>query len=100
MKQSLVFLFCTLVLSFTNSTTAQESVYGEEGYRSLFNGKDLSGWKIPEGDGGHWNVIDGVIDYDARSEAEGDKSLWTSEEFEDFRLHVEWRFKGYGDHLF
>jgi len=41
-----------------------------------------------------------VIDYDARSEAEGDNSLWTTEEFGDFKLHVEWRFKGYGDHLF
>src|SRR5262249_2266204 len=35
------------------------------GFASLFNGKDLSGWKVPEGDGGHWKVIDGVIDYDA-----------------------------------
>ena len=33
----------------------------------LFNGKDLSGWKIPAGDNGHWKVVDGVIDYDAES---------------------------------
>ena len=38
---------------------------------SLFNGKDLAGWKIPEGDNGHWKVVDGVIDYDAASEATG-----------------------------
>jgi hypothetical protein len=25
-----------------------------EGFTSLFNGKDLSGWKVPEGDNGHW----------------------------------------------
>src|SRR5262245_37559103 len=48
-----------------------------EGFVPLFNGKDLSGWRVPEGDGGHWKVIDGVIDYDAESEAKGDKSLWT-----------------------
>ena len=36
---------------------------------SLFNGKDLTGWKIPVGDGGHWKVVNGVIDYDASSEA-------------------------------
>ena len=41
-----------------------------------------------------------MIDYDARSEAKGDKNLWTDGEFEDFVLHIEWRFKGYGDHLF
>ncbi|MGH9370698.1 MAG: family 16 glycoside hydrolase, partial [Vicinamibacterales bacterium] len=36
---------------------------------SLFNGKDLTGWKIPAGDNGHWKVVDGVIDYVAASEA-------------------------------
>ena len=35
------------------------------GFTSLFNGKDLSGWKVPEEDNGHWKVINGVIDYDA-----------------------------------
>src|SRR5262245_64159038 len=39
------------------------------GFAPLFNGKDLSGWKVPEGDNGHWKVLNGVIDYDARSEA-------------------------------
>lgn len=63
------------------------------GYSILFNGKDFTGWKVPEGDNGHWKVIDGVIDYDAMSEAKGNKSLWTEELFEDYTLHVEWRFK-------
>ncbi len=71
-----------------------------DGFKSLFNGKNLDGWIIPEGDNGHWSVIDGVIDYDARSEAKGSKDLWSKEEFNDFELHLEWRFKGYGDHLF
>jgi hypothetical protein len=62
-------------------------------YKVLFNSKDLTGWKVPEGDNGHWKVIDGVIDYDAMSEAKGDKNLWTAESFEDFSLHVEWRIK-------
>ncbi|MBN1513310.1 MAG: DUF1080 domain-containing protein, partial [Phycisphaerae bacterium] len=62
-------------------------------YEVLFNSKDLAGWKAPKGDNGHWKVVEGVIDYDARSEAKGDKNLWTQESFEDFSLHVEWRFK-------
>ena len=37
------------------------------GFTSLFNGKDLTGWKVPDGDNGHWKVVDGVIDYDAES---------------------------------
>jgi hypothetical protein len=60
---------------------------------SLFNGHDLAGWKIPAGDNGHWKVVDGVIDYDAESEASGDKSLWSEREYGDFVLRVEWRIK-------
>jgi hypothetical protein len=60
---------------------------------SLFNGKDLAGWKIPAGDNGHWKVVDGVIDYDAASEAAGDKSLWSERAYGDFILRVDWRIK-------
>ena len=63
------------------------------GFVALFNGKDLAGWKIPDGDGGHWKVVDGVIDYDALSESKGDKSLWTEDEYGDFAMQVDWRIK-------
>jgi hypothetical protein len=63
------------------------------GFVSLFNGRDLTGWKVPEGDNGHWKVVDGVIDYDAESEAPGDKSLWSEGEYGDFVLRVDWRIK-------
>lgn len=63
------------------------------GFTALFNGKDLSGWKVPEGDNGHWKVIDGVIDYDARSEAKGAKDLVSVPEFANFTLQVDWRIK-------
>jgi type 1 glutamine amidotransferase len=64
-----------------------------EGFVPLFNGTDLAGWKVPEGDNGHWKVIDGVIDYDACSEAKGDRSLWSDREFGDFVLRLDWRLK-------
>jgi hypothetical protein len=63
------------------------------GFVSLFNGRDFTGWKLPEGDGGHWKVLDGVIDYDAESEATGDKNLWHTRDFKDFVLRVDWRIK-------
>ncbi|NQU84441.1 MAG: DUF1080 domain-containing protein [Mariniphaga sp.] len=103
MKQILYqFMAAVLILTvFAGTCNAQEKCrFKDEGYTNLFNGEDLTGWKIPVGDNGHWSVIDGVIDYDARSEAEGDKNLWSENEYKDFKLHVEWRFKGYGDHLF
>jgi len=63
------------------------------GFISLFNGKDFTGWKVPAGDNGHWKVVDGAIDYDAQSEAKGDKSLHSEREFTDYILHVDWRIK-------
>lgn len=101
MKNLILLIAVLLLILFTGNIRAQEKCFfEEEGFTSLFNGKDLTGWKIPEGDKGHWSVIDGVIDYDARSEAIGSKDLMSAKEYKDFRLHVEWRFKGYGDHLF
>jgi hypothetical protein len=64
-----------------------------DGFTPIFNGKDLAGWTAPEGDGGHWKVVDGAIDYDAESEAKGDKNLWTEREYGDYVLRIDWRIK-------
>jgi len=65
-----------------------------DGFVSLFNGRDLTGWKVPAGDNGHWMVVNGVIDYDARSESpERDKSMFSEKSFKDFILKVDWRLK-------
>jgi hypothetical protein len=76
-----------------DATTAAAGTKAPEGFVSLFNGKDLAGWKIPEGDNGHWKVVDGVIDYDARSEARGSKDLWSDKSYGNFVLRVDWRIK-------
>jgi hypothetical protein len=65
----------------------------DEGFIPLFDGKDLAQWHVPPGDNGHWKVVDGVIDYDARSEATGEKNLVSKREFGDFVLKLEWRIK-------
>ncbi len=61
-------------------------------YKTLFNGKDFTGWKVPEGGEDHWKVLDYMIDYNALASGE-EKNLWTEESFGDFALHVDWRFK-------
>ena len=91
-------LVTTALLSFSMialgaSTRALAGPPPGEGWEPLFDGKDLAGWKIPEGDGGHWKVLDGMIDYDAQSEAKRDRNLWSKESFGDFVLHIDWRFK-------
>jgi hypothetical protein len=80
-------MFFSLVL------TAQKNEKIPDGFVSLFNSKDLTGWKVPAGDNGHWKTVNGVIDYDAASEAEKDKSLWTEKTYKDFILFVDWRIK-------
>ncbi len=65
----------------------------EDGFTQLFNGTDFTGWVVPEGDNGHWKVVDGVIDYDSLSEAKGDRNLKTAEEYGDFILKLDWRLK-------
>ncbi len=79
-----------VVMSLTLLAQSNEKI--PAGFVSLFNGKDLTNWKVPEGDNGHWKLVDGVIDYDAESEAE-DKNLWSAKEFHDFILYVDWRIK-------
>jgi hypothetical protein len=89
MRTKLHVVFVCL-LALTSATTA---VIAQDGFIPLFNGRDLSGWKVPAGDNGHWRVVDGVIDYDAESEAKDDKSLWSEREYGDFVLKLEWRIK-------
>jgi len=86
-------VFTIVICGKTVSAQPEKDNVPPPGFRALFNGRDFTGWKVPEGDNGHWKIIDGVIDYDAESEAKGDKSLWHTEDFKDFVLRVDWRIK-------
>jgi hypothetical protein len=68
--------------------------YPPEGFVALFNGKDLSGWKVPARNNGAWKVVDGVIDCDGVCREEGeDRHVWTEKSYGDFVLLLDWRFK-------
>ncbi len=84
---SLVAIFIFVSIHFGHSQTNIP-----EGFASLFDGESFNHWKVPEGDNGHWKVLDGVIDYDAESEAE-EKNLWTEKSYRNFVLQVDWRIK-------
>ncbi|MCB1128005.1 MAG: DUF1080 domain-containing protein [Verrucomicrobiae bacterium] len=90
--KTLVASLASLLCLGTAPINAADNV-APPGFVSLFNGRDLTGWKIPDGDNGHWRVLGGVIDYDARSESPGDKNLWTTRKFENFVLRIDWRIK-------
>ena len=71
----------------------EETARDADGFVPLFTGLNLDGWKVPEGDNGHWKVAGECIDYDAGSEAKGDKHLWTTRAYSDYTLVVDWRLK-------
>ena len=62
-----------------------------EGFRSLYTGIDLSGWRVEPGHVGHWRTHDWRLDYDGKAEGTN-KHLWTEKEFGDFTLIADWRF--------
>lgn len=62
-----------------------------DGYRQLFNGKDLTGWN---GDPAYWSVKDGIIHGETTAEnpAKGNTFLiWTEGKPKDFELKFEFR---------
>jgi HEAT repeat protein len=86
-----------------------------EGFRPLFNGKDLSGWKGLVKDPPsrarmtpqelrkeqaaadiemkrHWQVIDGALVFDGQGQ-----SLCSAQDFADFELFVDWKIEPGGD---
>ena len=62
-----------------------------DGFKPLYTGIDLSGWKQDPGHEGHWQPQNWRLNYDGKSEAK-EKHLWTEEEFGDFVLVCDWRF--------
>lgn len=65
----------------------------DEGFVSLYNGVNLSNWKIHDGLVDHWQANDWCLDYDGNATGK-DKNLWTEESFGDFTLIVDWRWNG------
>lgn len=81
-----------------------------EGFVSLFNGRDLSGWKglahknanarrslaggeleaaqsaADEVMQAHWSVVDGVLTYDGKGQ-----SLCTDKDYGDFEMYIDWK---------
>jgi hypothetical protein len=53
---------------------------------SLFNGKDLTGW-TPHGGQSRWKVVNGLL-----TNGGGGGNLVTTRTFDDFKLHVEFRY--------
>ncbi len=102
-----------VVLLFSSADAADNTP--PEGFKALFNGQDLSGWKglvanplkraqmskerlaaaqkkadaeIRE----HWSVKDGVLVFDGKGQ-----NLCTETDYGDFELYVDWKIEADGD---
>ena len=103
---------CATVLSHVAS--AADNV-PPAGYKALFNGKDLDGWKglvesppkraamapqelaerqkaADESMRAHWKVADGALVFDGKGE-----SLCTAKDYGDFEMFVDWKILKNGD---
>jgi len=91
------------------------TLLAREGFRPLFNGQDLSGWKGLVGDPpsrsrmspqelekaqaeadaqmiSHWKAVDGILAFDGAGQ-----SLSTTRDYAEFEMFVDWKIEPKGD---
>jgi len=78
-------------------SSATAPAVAEEGFRLLFDGHSLAGWKVTPETPKSWKVENGLLVLTG-----GSSHLFTEEKFRDFVLRFEWRphRKGYNSGLF
>ncbi len=64
----------------------------DRGYRCLYTGVDLSGWKVAAGGGGRWNPADWILKYQG-GPSSGEGSIATEKAFGDFGFIFDIRLK-------
>ena len=66
-----------------------QSTADDEELKSIFNGKDLTGWDVP--DNNIWfTVKDGVLKLENGPQKKG-QTLWTSDEYENFEMEFDFK---------
>ena len=68
----------------------------DKGFKSLFTGLDLSGWKASDEQKAHWKMNDGVLSYDGKLKQE--EALWSDKAYGDFELVCDWRGPAKGEY--
>ncbi|HPD13889.1 MAG TPA: DUF1080 domain-containing protein [Planctomycetota bacterium] len=88
-------LFVTLAGLAAAALAAEPVTFGKDadGFESLFNGKDLTGW---QGDPDHWTVEDGAITGTTSAEkklSENKFLVWAGGKLKDFELKARFRLR-------
>ncbi|MEM9827866.1 MAG: DUF1080 domain-containing protein [Planctomycetota bacterium] len=92
-RQFAIYFFLATFLAGTLVINASPAFAEDEAWTSLFNGKDLDGWKVVGRDGTKWEVVDGII------EGSGDISMLvtTTGPYKNFRYRAEVKINGGGN---
>ena len=86
-------LVYTLALAFILALNCNAHAAGEaDNLTPIFNGKDLTGWKVPEPNP-FWKVAGGIIVGENNAAKKG-SMLWTEKSYRDFVLECEARWSG------
>ncbi len=73
----------------SSGTLAPEHVAStDDGFRSLYNGQDLTGWRATSGG---WTPKDWTLVYSAAAAGAGGSSLVSADDYADFSLIVDWK---------
>jgi hypothetical protein len=71
----------------SSNPPASEVAGLDQGFQSLYNGVDLSGWAASSEHSGHWTAKDWILDCDGK----GASRIWTRSQWADFEWIVDWR---------
>jgi hypothetical protein len=88
MRLKIIIPFTLLVVLFFNGILLTEE--DEPKLKKIFNGKDLKGWKAPEGNI-WWTTKDGILTAKSDPEKKG-SILWTEDEYTDFIIQFNFKF--------
>lgn len=85
-------MFIATVVPALSPARAADAADDEEGFVSMFNGRDFSGWRFnedvnPATPPANWQVADGVI----RLSGGGSPHLASEQEYGDYEMRFEWR---------
>ena len=81
------FLFFIVSLFFASTVIAETKL------KSVFNGKDLSGWVVPKGnsEAGWYSAVDGVLKIKNGPKKKG-SILWSENKYRNFIMEFDFRF--------
>jgi hypothetical protein len=73
-----------------SNAPAGETAEVDRGFKSLYTGVDLSGWKTEQAQERHWAAKDWTLDCDGKAEGDN-KNLVSAKSYSDFELILDWK---------